>query len=202
MGMLTNLPHFIVVPGSDRRDFFAWVNTFCPFVTPLSQWCRVVTAARTGGGTGRPGAAEVWRRRGRLGGRDDRGSRPAHGDGRETRAVVDRGAAHVCHVRGGQSVWIVGGSGQARGGDGAISGGKGDSWRYGARDVRSPDYERAWEVLEVLSGGKDRMRQGGLWEEDWTVAAMRGYTENGVCRQGNDDQGSGTAWMVRGLPRV
>ena len=36
-------PHFVVVPGPDRREFFAWVNTYCPFVTPLSQWCRVVT---------------------------------------------------------------------------------------------------------------------------------------------------------------
>ena len=37
------LPHFIVVPDTDRREFFAWVNTYCPFVTPLTQWCRVVS---------------------------------------------------------------------------------------------------------------------------------------------------------------
>ena len=42
-GHLDPLPHFLVIPGSDRREFFAWVNTYCPFVTPLSQWCRVVT---------------------------------------------------------------------------------------------------------------------------------------------------------------
>ena len=34
---------FIVIPGSDRREFFAWVNTYCSFATPLSQWCRVIT---------------------------------------------------------------------------------------------------------------------------------------------------------------
>ena len=38
-----SLPHFVVTPGSDRREFFAWVNTYCPFATPLSQWCHVVT---------------------------------------------------------------------------------------------------------------------------------------------------------------
>ena len=37
------LPSFLVIPGSDRREFFAWVNTYCPFATPLSQWCRVIS---------------------------------------------------------------------------------------------------------------------------------------------------------------
>ena len=37
------LPHFLVVPAAERRDFFAWVNTYCSFVTPLSQWCRIVS---------------------------------------------------------------------------------------------------------------------------------------------------------------
>ena len=37
------LPDFLVIPGSDRREFFAWVNTYCPFATPLSQWCRVIS---------------------------------------------------------------------------------------------------------------------------------------------------------------
>ena len=37
------LPHFLVVSAAERRDFFAWVNTYCSFVTPLSQWCRVVS---------------------------------------------------------------------------------------------------------------------------------------------------------------
>ena len=36
------LPNFLVIPSSDRREFFAWVNTYCPFATPLSQWCRVI----------------------------------------------------------------------------------------------------------------------------------------------------------------
>ena len=36
-------PNFILIPGSDRREFFAWLNTYCSFATPLSQWCRVVT---------------------------------------------------------------------------------------------------------------------------------------------------------------
>lgn len=36
------LPHFLVLPNSDFKEFYAWVNTYCPFVTPLSQWCRVV----------------------------------------------------------------------------------------------------------------------------------------------------------------
>ena len=37
------VPDFIVIPSANRREFFAWVNTYCPFVTPLSQWCRVFT---------------------------------------------------------------------------------------------------------------------------------------------------------------
>lgn len=37
------LPKFLVIPGSDRREFFAWINTYCPFATPLSQWCRIVS---------------------------------------------------------------------------------------------------------------------------------------------------------------
>ena len=41
-GRTNALPHFLVVPNVDRREFFAWANTYCPFVTPLSQWCRVV----------------------------------------------------------------------------------------------------------------------------------------------------------------
>ena len=42
-GHLGRLPHFIVLPNADLKEFFAWVNIYCPFVTPLSQWCRVVT---------------------------------------------------------------------------------------------------------------------------------------------------------------
>ena len=38
-----SLPSILIIPGNNRREFFAWVNTYCPFVTPLSQWCRVVT---------------------------------------------------------------------------------------------------------------------------------------------------------------
>lgn len=37
------LPHYLVVSAAERRDFFAWMNTYCPFATPLSQWCRVVS---------------------------------------------------------------------------------------------------------------------------------------------------------------
>ena len=37
------LPKYLVIPGTDRREFFAWVNTYCPFATPLSQWCRVIS---------------------------------------------------------------------------------------------------------------------------------------------------------------
>ena len=42
-GRTERLPHFLVVPAGRRRELFAWVNTYCPFVTPLSQWCRVVS---------------------------------------------------------------------------------------------------------------------------------------------------------------
>ena len=42
-GHFDPLPKFLVIPGTDRREFFAWVNTYCPFVTPLSQWCRVIS---------------------------------------------------------------------------------------------------------------------------------------------------------------
>ena len=34
---------FMVIPGNDRREFFAWMNTYCSFATPLSQWCHVLT---------------------------------------------------------------------------------------------------------------------------------------------------------------
>lgn len=36
-------PDFVIVPDAKRREFFAWINTYCSFATPLSQWCRVVT---------------------------------------------------------------------------------------------------------------------------------------------------------------
>ena len=39
---LRSLPCMLIVRDGEQRDFFAWVNTYCPFVTPLSQWCRVV----------------------------------------------------------------------------------------------------------------------------------------------------------------
>ena len=42
-GYLDTLPKFLVIPGTDRRELFAWVNTYCPFSTPLSQWCRVIS---------------------------------------------------------------------------------------------------------------------------------------------------------------
>ena len=38
-----SLPSLLVVPGNDQREFFAWVSAYCPFATPLSQWCRVIT---------------------------------------------------------------------------------------------------------------------------------------------------------------
>ena len=41
-GRSRSLPHFVVIPDADRREFFAWVSTYCPFATPLTQWCRVV----------------------------------------------------------------------------------------------------------------------------------------------------------------
>lgn len=37
------LPSILIVRERELREIFAWVNTYCPFVTPLSQWCRVVT---------------------------------------------------------------------------------------------------------------------------------------------------------------
>ena len=41
-GRSRSLPQFVVIPDTDRREFFAWVNTYCPFATSLTQWCRVV----------------------------------------------------------------------------------------------------------------------------------------------------------------
>ena len=41
-GRSRSLPQFVVIPDADRREFFAWVSTYCPFATPLTQWCRVV----------------------------------------------------------------------------------------------------------------------------------------------------------------
>ena len=38
-----SLPCMMVIREGELREFFAWVNTYCPFVTPLSQWCRVVS---------------------------------------------------------------------------------------------------------------------------------------------------------------
>ena len=36
------LPCMLIVREEELRELFAWVNTYCPFVTPLSQWCRVL----------------------------------------------------------------------------------------------------------------------------------------------------------------
>lgn len=41
-GRSRSLPQFVVIPDADRKEFFAWVSTYCPFATPLTQWCRVV----------------------------------------------------------------------------------------------------------------------------------------------------------------
>ena len=182
-GHVGNLPHFIVVPGSDRKDFFAWVNTFCPFVTPLSQWCRVVTqrellearAARVPPKYG--GAVAAWA--GAM-----IGEAALHMGTGGKLAQVSVAALHTCTTFVAARAFGLWGDRDrrvvaterfrvAR----AILGGM-------QRDVRAADFERAWEVLEVLSGGGDRVRQGGLWEEDWTVAACEDIRRTGFVGKG------------------
>lgn len=41
-GSHTTFPNVVVVPSDDKREFFAWANTYMPFTKPLSQWCHVV----------------------------------------------------------------------------------------------------------------------------------------------------------------
>ena len=41
-GKGNSLPCMLIVREGELQDLFAWVNTYCPFVTPLSRWCRVV----------------------------------------------------------------------------------------------------------------------------------------------------------------
>lgn len=38
----TKLPNIIVIPSDDKREFYAWANTYMRFATPLSQSCHVV----------------------------------------------------------------------------------------------------------------------------------------------------------------
>ena len=182
-GDLTNLPHFIVVPGSERRDFFAWVNTFCPFVTPLSQWCRVVTQRELAEAR----AARVP---------------PKYGDGVAAWAGAMIGEAALHMGTGGKLAQLS--IAALHTCDTFVAARAFGLWedrdrrvvateRFGAarailggmeRDVRAADYERAWEVLEVLSGGEGRVRQGGLWEEDWTVAGCEDIRRTGFVGKG------------------
>ena len=45
----SRLPHFVVIPGADRREFFAWVNTFCP----VRNAAFAMVPGRDASGTGR-----------------------------------------------------------------------------------------------------------------------------------------------------
>ena len=182
-GYLSSLPHFIVVPGADRREFFAWVNTFCPFVTPLSQWCRVVTqreladaqATRTRPEYG--GAVAAWA--GAM-----IGEAVLHMRTGGKLAQLSTAALHSCATfvaARAFGLWedrnlrvvAVERFGTARGILGCAE-----------RGLPSSDYERAWEVLEVLSGREGGMRQGGLWEEDVTVAACVDIRRTGFVSKG------------------
>ena len=182
-GHLTSLPHFIVVPGSDRREFFAWVNTFCPFVTPLSQWCRVVTQRELAGAqTARVppkygGAVSAWA--GAM-----IGEAILHMRTGRKLAQLSIAALHTC------ATFVAARSfGLWQDRDTHVLAME----RYEAarrilggtdRDVPSADYQRVWEVLETLSGGESRMRQGGSWKEDLTVPACEDIQRTGFVGKG------------------
>ena len=152
-GHLSSLPHFIVVPGTDRREFFAWVNTFCPFVTPLSQWCRVVTQrelADAQASRGRPeygGAMAAWA--GAI-----IGEAALHMRTGGNLAQLSTVALHTCATFVAARAFGLWENRNLRvvaverfGATRAILGAP-------ERDLPSSEYERAWEVLEVLSGRK------------------------------------------------
>lgn len=180
---LTSLPHFVVVRESERRDFFAWVNTYCPFVTPLSQWCHVVTereltdatAARVPPRYGGTVAAWAGAMIGEAVLHMGTGGRVAqlpvaalHTCGTFVAARAfglweDRDSRRVATERFRTARSLLGGT---------------------ARDVRAGDLERAWEVLETLSGRKGGVRRGGFWEEDWTVAACEDIQRTGFVGNG------------------
>ena len=180
---ITKLPHFIVVQESERRDFFAWVNTYCPFVTPLSQWCRVVTERElTDAGAARVpprygGAVAAWA--GAM-----IGEAILHmGTGGKV-AQLPIAALHTCGTfvaARSFGLWEDPDSRIA-----ATERFRGARALLGSteRGVRAADLARAWEVLEILSGWKDRVRQGGLWEENWTVAACEDIQRTGFVGKG------------------
>ena len=180
---LTNLPHFIVVQESERRDFFAWVNTYCPFVTPLSQWCRVVTERElTDAGAARVpprygGAVAAWA--GAM-----IGEAVLHmGTGGKV-AQLPIAALHTCGTFVAARAFGLWEDRDSR--IVATEGFRVARALLGSteRGVRAADFERAWEVLEVLSGWKGRVRQGGFWEEDWTVAACEDIQRTGFVGKG------------------
>ena len=167
---VSRLPHFVVIPGADRREFFAWVNTFCPFVTPLSQWCRVVThrelvdaqSARSRPEYGETVAA--WA--GAI-----IGEAVLHMGGAGKLGQLSTTALHTC-------VTFVAGRAFGLWENRKVRSAAVERLRMiremlGGADRGMPwsDFERVWGVLEALSSGNEGMRQGGLWEGDLTVAA-------------------------------
>ena len=169
-GRVSGLPHFVVIPGTDRREFFAWVNTFCPFVTPLSQWCRVVThqelvdvqSARSRPEYG--GAVAAWA--GAM-----IGEAVLHMRGAGKLGQLSTTALHTCVTFVAARAFGLWENRKTR--SAAVERLRMMREMLGGADRGTPwpDYEKVWEVLEALSTGKGGMRQGDLWEGDVTVAA-------------------------------
>lgn len=177
-GDFLGLPQFIVIPGSDRKEFFAWVNTFCPFVTPLSQWCRVVTQGELSQAVGARGWPEfggtmaAWA--GAMVGEAvlhmKTGAKLEQLSTAALRACATFVAARAFGLWEDRKVraMAVERLAAARGMLGGAGGG-----------LLLADWETAWGVLEELGGREGGMRQGGLWKEDLTVSACMDIRSTG-----------------------
>lgn len=167
---VSGLPHFIVIPGANRREFFAWVNTFCPFVTPLSQWCQVVTEGELADARVAPGRPEYGDARAAWAGAMV-GEAVLHMKGAEKLRQLSTAALHTCATFVAARAFGLWGDRKVRASAVERFGAARTILGSAVRGLPPSEYERAWGVLEVLSGREGGMRQAGLWEEDLTVAA-------------------------------
>ena len=177
-GRVAGLPHFVVIPGTDRREFFAWVNTFCPFVTPLSQWCRAVTqrelldAQRARSRPEYGGTVAAWA--GAMIGED-----VLHMRGTEKLGQLSTTALHTCVTFVAARAFGLWENRKTR--SAAVERLRMMREMLGGADRGMPwsDYDKVWRVLEALSSGKGGVRQGGLWDRDVTVAACMDIQRSG-----------------------
>ena len=178
-GRGSGLPDFVVIPGEERREFFAWVNTYCPFAMPLSQWCRVVTqrelvdaqAARLRPEYG--GAIAAWA--GAV-----IGEAILHMKTGGKLGLLSVAALHTCTTFVAARSFGLWGSRDARlraterfrKARGIVGGTQ--------RDLGAWHYERAWDVLEGLSGGETEAGSAGCGKRIWWCRRAWMYRERAL----------------------